>query len=290
LTSDERPEVPQMYHQFEFPDGTIVPGFFDLRKTVSRLPIPSSLAGRRCLDVASATGFFAIELARRGGQVVSVDVDDPRRWDWQGPPGVNEERSRGKGLGRHGFEVACDAFGVEIERHDLSLYELSPERLGGTFDYVFMGNILLHLSDPGRGLRAVRSVVAPGGELLSFEGISLPLTVLRPFSPIAELWRNDGPTWWRGNLKGHRRMVEAGGFRVLEASLPFLVPFGDVFPRKPERRPRHLHELAFWLFTRRFGTASAWVRAAPRPLTGAVDEPSLVGEWAIDHSDRAADR
>lgn len=258
----------QMYHTFEFPDGRVVPGFFDLREAVHRLPIPTSLAGKRCLDVASATGFFAIEMARRGGDVVSVDIDDPKRWDWQGPPGVNDVRSKGRGEIRQGFETARAAFGVEVERHDLSLYELRPEELG-TFDFVFMGNILLHLSDPGRGLRAVRSMIGPGGRLLSFEAISLPLTVARPFTAVAELWRDDSPTWWRHNLKGHRRLVEAGGFQVLEQSRPFLVPLGDAYPRRPKHLPRHLYEWAFWVFTRRFGTASSWLTAVPRDLEGA---------------------
>jgi SAM-dependent methyltransferase len=266
--SRELPPDLKMYHQFEFPDGTVVPGFFDLRRTVHRLPIPQDLRGKRCLDVASATGFFAIEMARRGGSVVSVDIDDPVRWDWQGPPGVNAARAEGKGEIRRGFEIARDAFGVEVERLDLSLYDLSPDALS-TFDFVFMGNILLHLGDPGRGLRAVRSMVAPGGEFVSFEAISVPLTFARPFTAVAELWRNDEPTWWKHNLKGHRRLVEAGGFRVLEGSLPFLVPLGDAYPRRPPTAPRHWHEFLFWTFTRRFGSGGSWVRAVPRDLEGA---------------------
>ena len=35
--------------------------------------IPADLSGRRVLDIGSAEGFFAIELARRGARVVAVD-------------------------------------------------------------------------------------------------------------------------------------------------------------------------------------------------------------------------
>jgi SAM-dependent methyltransferase len=267
-TLSERLAGLQLYHTFELPDGSVVPGFFDLRTVVGKLPIPESLHGKRCLDVASATGFFAIEMARRGGEVVSVDMDDPTRLDWQGPPGVNAARRFGAGLVHQGFDLMCEAYGVEIERHDLSLYDISPDKLG-QFDYVFMGNILMHLSDPGRGLRAVRSVIGPGGEFLSFEGISLVLSVLHPISPTAELYREDEPYWWTHNLRGHRRLVEAGGFRVVKQGGPLLAPVGDALDRWPKKVPWRPRDLSYWLFIRRFGKASSWIRAVPRTLEGA---------------------
>lgn len=202
--------------------------------------------------------------------MLSIDVEDPTRWDWQGPPGVNEARQWGAGLLREGFDAVREAYGVAVERRNLSLYDLDPDEVG-SFDFVFMGNILLHLGDPGRGLRAVRSVVGSGGELLSFEPISLPLTVQRPFTPTAQLWRTGDPTWWRHSLKGYHRLIEAGGFRIVGRSRPFLVPLGAVHPRWPKRMPRRLHDWAYWLFTRQFGSTSAWVRAVPRDLEGAID-------------------
>ena len=38
--------------------------------------IPADLSGRRVLDIGSAEGFYAIELARRGARVVAVDLSD----------------------------------------------------------------------------------------------------------------------------------------------------------------------------------------------------------------------
>ncbi len=259
-----RVEALDWYHTIELPGEIVTPGFFDLRRVVRSLPIPGSLHGRRCLDVASADGFFAFEMARRGGDVVSVDLADTARQDWQGPPGVNDERRKSTGRARTAFELCREAFGYEIARHDLSLYEIDPARLG-TFDFVFMGNVLMHLADPGRGLRAVRSVV--GGELCSFEGISLPLTVLRPLTPVAQLWDLDEPRWWTHNLRGHRRLVEAGGFETCAQQGPFLFqPFGRRIPRWPDAVPRRPREWAFWAFVRRFGCASSCVTARPRPL------------------------
>jgi hypothetical protein len=45
---------------------------------------------------------------------------------------------------------------------------------------------------------------------------------------------------------------------------PLLQPFGGLLPRWPERPRISLREAVFWLFVRRFGPPSAWVRARPR--------------------------
>lgn len=59
-----------------------------------------------------------------------------------------------------------------------------PERVG-TFDFAFIGSLLLHLRNPVDALNAIRGVLRPGGRLMSNNPISLPLTVERPFWPAA---------------------------------------------------------------------------------------------------------
>ena len=39
------------YHTLELPGGIVTDGYFDLRTVVGKLPLPESLAGRRCLDL-----------------------------------------------------------------------------------------------------------------------------------------------------------------------------------------------------------------------------------------------
>lgn len=251
------------YHTFDFPDGVSTDGFFDLRGIPDRLPIPASLEGKRCLDVASADGFFAFEMARRGGQVVSFDLPDTTMQDWQGPPGDNEQRRQSTGRARQAFAVARDAFGLDVERVDGSVYDLSPE-LVGTFDFVFMGNILIHLSDPLRAVRAVRSVT--DGQLLSFESISIPMTLMRPMTPAGQLWDTDDARWWTPNWAAHRRLIEAGGYTVTSRGRPMLMPLGPLHPRWPESIPRSPRLWFHWLFVRQFGVATAWTLAEPRNL------------------------
>lgn len=253
------------YHTFDLPGGVVTPGLFDHRKVVSRLPIPASLTGLRCLDAASSDGFFAYELARRGAaEVVSVDLADAARQDWQRPPADEVKRARGSGRAAAAFELVGEALQLDVERLDLSLYDLTPERVG-TFDFVFLGNILLHLADPGRALRALRSVTGPDGTLLSFEAISMPMSLLRPRTPVAQLWHEDHAQWWTPNMAGHRRLLHTGGWDVTAAGGPLFQPFGARQPRWPRKviwRPR---QLVYWLCTRRFGGATAWALARPAP-------------------------
>jgi SAM-dependent methyltransferase len=251
------------YHTFDLPGGIVTPGLFDHRRVVRHLPIPESLAGKRCLDAASADGFFAFELARRGAsEVVSVDLADASRQDWQRKPGDLTAAARGTGRAATAFDVVRDALGLDVQRVDSSLYDLAPASLG-SFDFVFMGNILLHLADPARALRAVRSVTKADGTLLSYEAISLPMTLLRPRTPTAQLWHEHHAQWWTPNLAGHRRLLYAGGWEIERTGGPRFQPFGKRMPRFPDRIPRRPREWVFWTFTRRFGGATAWALAHP---------------------------
>jgi tRNA (mo5U34)-methyltransferase len=132
-----------------------------------------------------------------------------------------------------------------------------------SFDYVFVGNVLIHLSDPARALRALRSAMRPGAELLSLETTSLFLTALSPRVPLGQLWdREDQPRWWTPNLAAHRRLLHAAGFEVLGSGGPLLQPFGEGNDKVPGR-VRSARELLYELVIRRLGVPSAWVRGRP---------------------------
>jgi tRNA (mo5U34)-methyltransferase len=254
------------YHTFDLPGGVQTPGFYDLRPVAEKVPVPESLAGKRCLDAASCEGFWSFELARRGAsEVVSLDLPDTTEEDWQGLS-PEEERKRHTGVANEHFAFVRDQLPpANIERVDMNIYDAAPENIG-TFDYVFLGNILIHLADPARALRALRSVMRPGSELLSLEATSFVLTVLSPRLPLGQLWDyDDQPRWWTPNMAGHRRLLHAAGFEVVKQGGPIFQPFGRGIRAWPERVPRGARELLFWLTVRRFGPASSWVRARPLP-------------------------
>jgi SAM-dependent methyltransferase len=198
--------------------------------------------------------------------VVSLDLPDTAAQDWQGVAS-DEVRQVGTGVANQHFELVRRALGATtVTRVDLNLYDADPSTLG-TFDYVFLGNALIHLADPTRALRALRSVLRPDGELLSLEATSLALSLLSPRRPLAQLWDwDEQPRWWTPNKAAHRRLVQAAGFEVLGQGGPLFQPFGGVLPRWPRRPQASFRELVFWAFVRRVGPASGWVRARPRTI------------------------
>lgn len=217
---------PLWYHTLELGPGIVTPGWFDLRPVLPRLPWPE-VEGKRCLDVGPYDGALAFELERRGArEVVAVDIGSHADWDWP-----YRERRRGPELlageaggevGR-GFRIARDALGSGVERVELSVYELSPERIG-SFDVITCGSLLLHLRDPVRALEAIRSVCR--GWLLSAETISLGLTVLSRRRPLGRLLGGEDCQWTIPNAAGHRQWVGVAGFELERWTRPYAVPFG----------------------------------------------------------------
>ena len=152
----------QWYHTLDLPGGITTKGFYDLRKIADKV-LPDDLSGKRCLDAATASGFWAFEMERRGAaEVVGIDISSSKDRDWQFDWDAPDDTI---GMPKS-FEVARDALGSKVSRIECNLYDASPERLG-MFDFVFIGSVLLHLRDPVRALRALRTVTA--GELRSFE-------------------------------------------------------------------------------------------------------------------------
>ena len=237
-------DVPLWYHTLELPGGAITPGWFDLRGQVDRLPWPD-VRGKRCLDVATYDGFYAFELERRGAaEVIATDISDHESWDWPAPirAQAGEDLAKLAGEKGRGFEVACEALGSAVHKREINVYDLSPAAVG-TFDVVVCGSILLHVRDPVRALEAMRSVCH--GVLLSIEAVSLPLSLVLPRRPAAELCEDDRRCqWWTANAAGHRRMVEMAGFQIMTATRTFCEPFGAGHPARRGPRARDLRGMA----------------------------------------------
>lgn len=240
------------YHTIELPGGVITPGRWDTRSCVQRLPFPASLAGKRCLDVGAFDGFWAFEMEQRGSsEVVAIDLRDASSWDWPGGPRADMEQWESGVAGHAAFGVAHSALGSQVQRFELSVYDVSPERLG-SFDFVFAGSLLAHLRDPVRALSALRSVVQ--GELLSGDMVSLGLSVLSPRRAAATLAGVDAPHWWTPNLAGRKRMLTAAGFVVKDAGGPYFLKHGSSAVRARDLRARVVGRL---------GVPHSWILAAP---------------------------
>jgi tRNA (mo5U34)-methyltransferase len=250
------------YHTIELPDGTTTPGQFDVRPALAKAPMPASLAGKRCLDVATCDGFYAIEMARRGAaEVHAIDLDDPAERDWPGKrpePGTTADYLRSV----RSFGIATELTGTaSITRHNMSIYDLSPELLG-SFDFVVMGSVLLHLRDAVAALQAVRSVTA--GTFLSIDTIDLALTLARRSAPTGRMYGAGETRWWTPNAACHRRWVEAAGFEIVDSEWPVWVKFGPAWPQRPPLRELNRAGLRFWFGgTHRFGIPHQWILSQP---------------------------
>jgi tRNA (mo5U34)-methyltransferase len=237
-TLAERAAALSWYHTLDLPGGVETAGHFDTRPTVAHVPLPDRLDGKRCLDVGTWDGFWAFEMERRGAaSVTAIDLDDPARWDW--PPEarlrLDRDADRLAYLAEYkkdaaGFQLAKEALGSSVERIDCSVYDLDPE-VHGTFDFVFLGSLLLHLRDPVRALSALRGVCS--GEAVIADTIELLPSLLRPRTPTARLEGLDQSWWWQPNAAAFRRMVRSAGFDIVEQTGIYFLPTGASHPRPP---------------------------------------------------------
>ena len=203
------------YHTIDVAPGAATPVAVDMRRVEPRV-LPSTLAGLRALDVGTFDGFWAFELERRGATVVATDLDrfDEVQWPPQNRARLAAEAGdRGPG---ERFGLAARLLGSRVRRVTADVHDLDPELIGGPVDYAVVGDLLLHLRDPVGGLEAVRSVLNPGGRLLSLEQINVPLSVLQPRRPAGHFSATRARmNWWEPNLQGHRAWLRAAGFTDL---------------------------------------------------------------------------
>ncbi len=260
----------EWYHTLELAPDVITPGWLDTRKIAHQVPLPASLSGKRCLDVATFNGFWAFEMERRGAaEVVGIDVLDPARWDW--PAGSDPETIAtlaARQAGGRGFEIASRALGSAVERLERSVYDLDPDDIG-TFDVVYLGSLLVHLRDPVGALECVRSVCS--GTLVVVDGVDPLLSLLFRRLPVATLDGIGRPWWWYGNPANLVQIVRAAGFDVVEPPRRLYIPPGpgqQTVPLRPGLLRTRGGQMAFMVSWK--GDPHASVVARPRALAAPV--------------------
>ena len=198
------------YHTLELTPEYTTEGWFDLRPYVGDYSVPERLDGMRALEVGTWDGFWAFELERRGAEVVALDLDDERDLDWppRRVPDAFPDQPRGSG-----FALARELLGSRVERHNLSLYDATPERLG-RFDLVFCGSVLIHLRDQLLALERIAALC--DGVFISAEEYDR-LSALSPF-PVARYLadREKAVVFWLPSVRTWRRMMWTAGFDAVE--------------------------------------------------------------------------
>ncbi len=116
-----------LYHSFELPDGTLLPGANSLewqRERLARFGLPEDLTGKRVLDIGPWDGFYTFEMERRGAEVTAIDYTDLDT-----------------------FRALHRAYGSKAKYLRMEIYELDAATVG-TFDIVLCLGVLYHLKHP----------------------------------------------------------------------------------------------------------------------------------------------
>jgi tRNA (mo5U34)-methyltransferase len=253
----------QWYHTLDLPDGPTA-GEYDLRSTTDKVPMPTSLAGLRCLDVGTHDGFWAFEMERRGAaEVVAIDVENLEDLDWPEPrPAFAPSERDSLAQRKANFFHARTALQSRVEHRYRSVYDLQEQEIG-SFDLVNVGSLLQHLRDPVGALMAVRRVTR--GHLLLNAAISLPHTLTHPKMPVVVLSELEGPYWQTPNRAGLLQQVRSAGFEVLEVGPRYAQPRGAGAPHSSVRRSGRPLYLLPHLLTLRRGVPHIGILARPRP-------------------------
>jgi SAM-dependent methyltransferase len=221
------------YHTIDLGDGLVTPGLYDYRETVSSFQFPEDMHGMTVLDVGSATGFFAFEFERRGARVISVELPSLR--DLDRFPGQDVESSLRKiesmAFANRGyserdlywyllegpFRFCRERLQSRVERCYSTVYDLTLERTGVRegFDYVFLGDVLIHTLYP---LKALASLAALCKGTLVFAGV-LPDGPQEPPAMVyigGDSLAGDEVAWWHPNLSCLEQMLRKLGFANVE--------------------------------------------------------------------------
>lgn len=219
------------YHTIDLGEGIVTHGMFDHRGSEDRYGLPTDLSGKRCLDVGTMDGFWAFAMERRGAEsVVAVDLEYPEQLDW--PASLRQKIVKTMDETKSTrFELARQCLGSSVERRLCSVYHLDPAELG-EFDFVFCGDMLVHLKDPATAVERIRGVCRGAAVITN------PVKEQFPYRrrPLAQFDGIREFEWWLPNRAALERLVRAAGFSRVGTGPEFQLPATGGGPWKGRRR------------------------------------------------------
>ncbi len=215
---DELRALAPWFHNLHLPDGRQTApdhplGDFPAFKWEQIAPnLPEDMRGMRVLDIGCNAGFYSLALARRGAEVLGIDVDPHylRQAEWA--------------RGQFGIDPGQIAL-VAMQVYDVA-------RLPGTFDVVLFLGVLYHLRYPllaldvvaekVDGLLILQTLTMPGEEIAAApEDLRLDERhrMLEPGWPkmaFIERRLEDDPTnWWAPNRACVEAMLRSAGLEPI---------------------------------------------------------------------------
>ena len=142
------------YQTFDWPNGQVVQGRWDYRANAGALLGNLDMAGKTVLEIGPASGFFTVELEKRGAsQVICIDTSDDEPWEAVPRRDVDfqqflEERKRGQLWLRRGWWLTQKVFGGNAKMAYTGVGVL-PKLIGHVnFDVCLISCVLQHFRSP----------------------------------------------------------------------------------------------------------------------------------------------
>lgn len=197
---DEANKAGGTYHRLDLGDGLVIQGDYDITKYIHHYKLPENLKGKTVLDIGTASGYFAIECARRGGRVTAIDI-------WDTPL----------------FLPLVEIMNLDIRYVKKSIYELDTDF--GQFDLVVCGSLLLHLPDQFGAIQKIRSVCTGQAIVATACPPDDSITNVRPVCEFIGEKAPDGDYWmyWTLSASALTRMFLAAGFSRVENQEHFIL-------------------------------------------------------------------
>jgi acetyltransferase-like isoleucine patch superfamily enzyme len=212
------------YHTMDVPGHGTVQGQWDLRGREPAYLGNVDLAGKRVLEVGTASGVLCFYMERQGAEVVAFDLSE--RQDWDMVPFPNDEHDEVREARRRHVRALNDAWwlchranGSNAKVVYGSVYAV-PEAIG-KIDLATFGAVLLHVRDP---FLALQNAAKLQPEIIVVTE-SLSATSSLPQILAGKLPRGPGPiflpdrrrggpkeTWWRLTPDVIKRMLGVLGF------------------------------------------------------------------------------
>lgn len=172
--------------------------------------IPEDLSGWKVLDVGCNAGFYSFELAKRGADVLGIDVDSHylKQAQWAAEQQGLEKKTRFK---------------------QMQVYDLAREK--ETFDLIWFMGVLYHLRYP---LLALDVLAEKNTDMMIFQTLSMPgetveentcdrqindrQDLLKEGWPkmafIEHKFAGDPTNWWLPNHAGIEALLRSCGYKI----------------------------------------------------------------------------
>lgn len=219
------------YHSVDLGNGQVTNGDYLMGKYLPHYHFPDNMTGLSVLDVGRASGYFAFEFERRGGDVTATELKSMNDWDFVGGEDAKAARMAEytarpdyedyfiKGA----FNFAHATRKSKVKKVAASVYDLSPALFDGKkFDLVFAGSITSHLKSPLVGLENLYSVTADAGTCI-VSAPFLDVVEMRELPFMAMVGRSDPDlrSWWVMNARGLSELMFAAGFKDVKIKSHF---------------------------------------------------------------------